>query len=669
MQPSSPDRGTGRGLLPFLTTLLKLSATVSTLASGSKVSKYEEILCKCSTGCDCGPNEDASRQQPRQEDAAKSPFLWTRTQGGYFIPKSASSSQKHAHLQQLVSVLAQLPPVEKRIMSQERKANAVERDETHDASSVVELLEAPPQAVSSSDKAATSATIAPAPQLMAGMIPRISAAPTSSSTTEKATRKTSQVMKLRRTQKAAGEFGGSATRNSRQKNQLSTSSAATLLDQQQSNIYLEHLKNVADAQYIGKISVGTPGSDVEVVFDTGSSDFWVQLKDVAKQSSSFTRLSDAPTVISYGKGSVIGFQSTDVVKLANRELILPTQEFVAVEHTRDLSNAQFQGVIGLAFQGLSVNKERGQTLLAKMTRNGVPGFCVHLSGIGDGDSELAFGVEIPDHWGYDHKSLAFAPVAYNANLWWAFPGSLTVGGATFESNLVLDTGTSFIAMPRSLFVVFLMGLLGEDAFSTCALTLPQSLWLCPCDVAATANPVSVKLGGTEYPLEPKDFFQPIQRSESMSDADDEEMCLLEVMPTNEHLPFLLGDTFLRRVVAVFDADKKQIGLARRLDVKGGPPVVEMQITEDDDDGGDDGYGETASYGDSDDVFNGDSSHFGRFLFSSALGGGLFSSDFLWLALPSFAALLIVIVFSFRQSRASTNEGDGVPYTRMEEPRG
>ena len=35
------------------------------------------------------------------------------------------------------------------------------------------------------------------------------------------------------------------------------------------------LENVANAQYIGRVSVGTPGIPLTVVFDTGSSDLWI----------------------------------------------------------------------------------------------------------------------------------------------------------------------------------------------------------------------------------------------------------------------------------------------------------------------------------------------------------------------------------------------------------
>ncbi|CAD7945384.1 unnamed protein product [Amoebophrya sp. A120] len=332
---------------------------------------------------------------------------------------------------------------------------------------------------------------------------------------------------------------------------------------------MELLQNVADAQYIGTIEVGTPSEKVNVVFDTGSSDFWLQLD---KKSSTLQQIATTPTVINYGKGSVMGYESKDRIRIAG--VVIPDQEFVVVDQTQDLNNALFHGVIGLAFEGLSVNKQPEQTFLAHMLRGGVDGFCVYLTGEYSGeDSKVAFGTTIPDSWPYDRSSLAFAPVAYDAKLWWAFPGSLAVGGATFESNFVLDTGTSFIAMPRSLFVVFLMGLLGPAAFSDCALALPQQLWMCPCQTAATANTVTVEMNGQSYPISPAELFQPTglpspESSRATGEADT--LCLLEVMPTNENMPFLLGDTFLRRVVAVFDAKNQRVGLARRASSKKAP---------------------------------------------------------------------------------------------------
>lgn len=67
-------------------------------------------------------------------------------------------------------------------------------------------------------------------------------------------------------------------------------------------------------------------------------------------------------------------------------------------------------------------------------------------------------------------------------------------------------------------------------------------------------------------MSPVDLFQPTgipSPDTSRSTGVAEQMCLLEAMPTNENMPFLLGDTFLRKVVAVFDGKNKRVGLARR----------------------------------------------------------------------------------------------------------
>ena len=108
-----------------------------------------------------------------------------------------------------------------------------------------------------------------------------------------------------------------------------------------------------------------------MVFDTGSSDFWVQLQTGEKSTTLVQAATSSPTIISYGRGAVLGYEMRDVVKIAG--ITIPDQEFVSVDKTQDLNNALFHGVIGLAFDGLSVNKQPDQTFLDKMLMNGVEG--------------------------------------------------------------------------------------------------------------------------------------------------------------------------------------------------------------------------------------------------------------------------------------------------------
>merc|ERR1719181_1659911 len=78
-----------------------------------------------------------------------------------------------------------------------------------------------------------------------------------------------------------------------------------------------------DTLYTATIKVGTPGTDEEVIFDTGSSNLWVpnrqpkdakagQSKHIYNHNSSSTYTKDGyPFNIAYGSGPVAGFLSKD----------------------------------------------------------------------------------------------------------------------------------------------------------------------------------------------------------------------------------------------------------------------------------------------------------------------------------------------------------------------
>ncbi len=97
------------------------------------------------------------------------------------------------------------------------------------------------------------------------------------------------------------------------------------------DIHLTPLENYYDAQYFGPITIGTPGQEFTVIFDTGSANLWVPSEKCdpgvgqgfaclnhnrydSNQSSTYQE-DGTHFEIQYGTGSMIGFQSIDNVDI------------------------------------------------------------------------------------------------------------------------------------------------------------------------------------------------------------------------------------------------------------------------------------------------------------------------------------------------------------------
>jgi hypothetical protein len=91
------------------------------------------------------------------------------------------------------------------------------------------------------------------------------------------------------------------------------------------------LKDYQDAQYYGKIELGSPPQSFSVIFDTGSANLWVPSarcrgfnlpcllhRRYASQLSRTYVQDDRPFAIKYGSGSMTGFISRDTLGVGSR---------------------------------------------------------------------------------------------------------------------------------------------------------------------------------------------------------------------------------------------------------------------------------------------------------------------------------------------------------------
>ncbi|CAK0875371.1 unnamed protein product [Prorocentrum cordatum] len=219
-----------------------------------------------------------------------------------------------------------------------------------------------------------------------------------------------------------------------------------------------------------------------------------------------------------------------------------------------MDNRYFDGVLGLAFPRLS---HTGTTPLAQLgAQAGVHAFTVLIESEGQ-DSRIIFGE--PGH--QIREGLVYAPVVQQE--WWTLEGSIAIGSTSLcdRSYLALDTGTSYILLPSTYFRALMRQLLPPEQLDECRQSgLGQ--WGCPCDFRHSAQVVYILVGESRFPLFPEDLFREVT---GVLGADGAAWCDLEVQPGSGALPLILGDTFLRTVVAHFDAGNASVGLKSRAD--------------------------------------------------------------------------------------------------------
>jgi saccharopepsin len=212
-----------------------------------------------------------------------------------------------------------------------------------------------------------------------------------------------------------------------------------------------------------EISLGTPPQSFKVVLDTGSSNLWVpssECNSIAcflhskydSSSSSSYKKNGTEFEIRYGSGSLSGFVSQDTLQIG--DLKVEKQDFAEATNEPGLAFAfgRFDGILGLGYDTISVNKMvppfynmLNQDLLDE------PVFAFYLGDTNkEGDnSEATFGGLDKSHYTGELTKIPLRRKAY----WEVEFNAISFGDNTAEldnTGIILDTGTSLIALPSTL---------------------------------------------------------------------------------------------------------------------------------------------------------------------------------------------------------------------------
>jgi hypothetical protein len=322
------------------------------------------------------------------------------------------------------------------------------------------------------------------------------------------------------------------------------------------------LRNFMTVMYTGKIFIGNPPQPFDVVFDTGSADMWVFSKTASQKpsyfkyfdsagSSSFQKIVDSSFAVEYGLGKVSGFVSQDIVQIGGMNFT--TQQFgEVVQWTRNFENPDepMDGIVGLAFKEAAFYKTN--TLMDNLYRSNVIqsrifSFVLDKSLYGD-RSLLLIGE--PDKDLYEGEIHYTSLVKNNQGMWFIPLEDITVSSLSTSycekraCVALVDTGSSFIGIPKSIFNDFAKRI--TSARSDCQ--IKNSELECSSGSTQGLPDLSFKFSGNYFRLTPSDYM--ISNHIGVMSID-----------VKENL-FIIGDTFIKSYYTVFDQENRRVGFAK-----------------------------------------------------------------------------------------------------------
>jgi saccharopepsin len=318
--------------------------------------------------------------------------------------------------------------------------------------------------------------------------------------------------------------------------------------------------NFMNAQYFSEIELGTPPQSFKVVLDTGSSNLWVPSSECGSiacylhqkfdsSASSTYKKNGSDFAIQYGSGSLSGFVSQDTLKIG--DLKIEGQDFAEATSEPGLAFAfgRFDGILGLGFDAISVNKIVPP--FYKMIEQGLlddPVFAFYLGDANkEGDSsEATFGGIDKDHYTGELINIPLRRKAY----WEVDLDAIALGDDVAEldnTGVILDTGTSLIALPSNLAEMINTEIGAKKGFT--------GQYSVDCATRDSLPDITFTLTGHNFTIGPYDYTLEVQGS-----------CISAFMGMDFPEPVgplaILGDAFLRKWYSVYDLGNGAVGLAK-----------------------------------------------------------------------------------------------------------
>jgi len=374
------------------------------------------------------------------------------------------------------------------------------------------------------------------------------------------------------------------------------------------NNHVIELKNFANSQFYGVIQIGTPPQEFKVIFDTGSSNLWVQGKNCKSRSCLQHRGFDPelsftykqPNInqinffnnalvlkknyfsIKYGSGRICGKYARDKITVAGLTIVEQTFGLTEEEEGFHFQNVPFDGIMGLSFSSIKPSTNFFDSLIKekKLSHNI---FSLFFSDVEDKSSII---------FGNINKALIssnFTFVDVISETYWEIDlEHIKIGDSdtnicdilrtkTNKCGAVIDSGTSQFAFPPQ-FINFIEDALNIDPNCRNFKNLPEI----KISLKARKSYKSKERIIFEIVLKPEDYIRngriiksSLEKEESNTQEYFEDFnenyisnsnrCIAALMHVNIEPPrgplIIFGEQFLKKYYTVFDRDKKVLGFA------------------------------------------------------------------------------------------------------------
>lgn len=328
---------------------------------------------------------------------------------------------------------------------------------------------------------------------------------------------------------------------------------------------LEPLKNYRNVQYYGNITLGTPPQVFSVIFDTGSSNFWVpsskclastpacrvHRKYYSNRSSTYVE-NGAYFTIEYGSGTVSGELSIDTLGIGEARVKRQMFGEVTEEISREQAflNGKFDGILGLGYPQGAV--QHVTPVFDNMVAQGVavkPVFAFYLNrNLRDASGgELLFGGVDEAHYKGD---ITYLPVT-KKDYWQFKMDGIKISGKTTVCKggcqAIADSGTTLIVGPPDDIDKLNKRIRAKE--------VARGKYVVNCRYLSRLPKISFSLNKRDFVLNPEDYVLKVTE-------EGQTTCLsgFSTMDKPTSL-WILGDRFIGRYYTIFDRGNDRVGFA------------------------------------------------------------------------------------------------------------